>query len=167
MKFKITDECGKDFSVEKKDIALPNPRRFKEEPAQKSSPCRDAEEKDFTEDEVKLLKKLLKKADALLDLLKDDKDAEKDDKEEKEADEEEAEEKISVEEFDADEELLEIPEDEDGVQDSEDVEDEDGVTAHDSKKSYGAIERKSTVDDSIDIDTEIAQAWAKRYGGNK
>lgn len=37
---------------------------------------------------------------------------------------------------------------------------------HDSKKSFGAIEReKKTVDDSLTDD--VAAAWAKRYGGNK
>ena len=176
MKFKITDECGKAFAVEKKDIAFPNPRRFKEEPALKSDSCRDAESKDFTEEEIKDLKKLLKKIDAILALVKDeddDKDDKKKDKEEakeeKKKDDEveaEVEEKISMDEFAGDEDLLEIPDEDEGIEGSDDLEDEDGVRAHDSKKSYGAIETKASIDDSIDLDTEIAQAWAKRYGGN-
>lgn len=37
---------------------------------------------------------------------------------------------------------------------------------HDSKKSFGAIEReKKNVDDSLTDD--VAAAWAKRYGGNR
>lgn len=166
MKFKITDENGRDFSVEKTEEKAPELRRFKDEPEKKEvAPQCDAEKKELTDDELKLLRKLLKKADALLELVEDDEDADKDDKEEEAEDDKDA--AAATEEFDSDEELLEISEDEEGIQDSESCEDEDGVCAHDSKKSYGAIERKSTVDDSIDIDTEIAQAWAKRYGGNK
>ena len=166
MKFKITDECGKAFAVEKKDIALPNPRRFKEDPALKSDSCKDADEINFTEDEVKDLKKLAKKVKELLALVKDEDEDKKKDKDEAEEEKDEKEEKISVEEFDADEELLEIPED-DEEQGSDDLEDEEEevTVAHDSKKSFGAIERKASVDDSIDLETEIAQAWAKRYGG--
>lgn len=167
MKFKIKDECGKTFDLEKKD--LPNLRRFKEE---SKAPIKDEAEKDFTADEIKLLKKLLEKADDLLDLLKE---AEKEDKaEEKEKDEdedeeveEESEDEVEVGELDSDEELLSIPEEEEGVTDSDESDEDEGVKAHDSKKSFGAIEKKSTVEDSISRDEEIAQAWAKRYGGNK
>ena len=38
--------------------------------------------------------------------------------------------------------------------------------AHDSKKSFGAIQRKSKPKDSLEND-EVADAWAKRYGGAK
>lgn len=34
---------------------------------------------------------------------------------------------------------------------------------HDSKRSFGANEKKQTVDDSVE--DEISVAWAKRYGG--
>ena len=161
MKFKITDECGKDYTVEKQETSAPAPRRFKEEAATKSDSCRDAEEV-FTKEEIEVLKKFVEKADVLFSLVKES-DVEEDETEETETEEEET---TSVEEFDADEELLEIPEEDMDVEDSENTEDE-RVAAHDSKKSYGAIETKSTLDDSIDVDTEIAQAWAKHYGGNK
>lgn len=37
-------------------------------------------------------------------------------------------------------------------------------TEHDSKKSFGSIETKDSVSE-IDLETEIANAWSKRYGG--
>ena len=41
---------------------------------------------------------------------------------------------------------------------------EDTTKTRDSRKSFGAIEkRKATVDDSLN--TDIDDAWAKRYGG--
>lgn len=36
----------------------------------------------------------------------------------------------------------------------------------DSKASFGSIQKKKKTQDSIDIEESIAQAWAKRYGGN-
>lgn len=71
--------------------------------------------------------------------------------------------------------------DEDEEIDDEEVEDEDEEAlldedeeeevietgkAHDSKKSFGAIQRKSKPKDSLE-DDEVATAWAKRYGGAK
>lgn len=63
--------------------------------------------------------------------------------------------------------------DEDEEIDNEEVEDEDEEEevietgkAHDSKKSFGAIQRKSKPKDSLE-DDEVATAWAKRYGGAK
>lgn len=37
----------------------------------------------------------------------------------------------------------------------------------DSKASFGSIQKKKKTQDSADIEESIAQAWAKRYGGNK
>lgn len=37
----------------------------------------------------------------------------------------------------------------------------------DSKASFGSIQKKKKTQDSVDIEESIAQAWAKRYGGNK
>lgn len=37
----------------------------------------------------------------------------------------------------------------------------------DSKASFGSIQKKKKAQDSVDIEESIAQAWAKRYGGNK
>lgn len=66
-------------------------------------------------------------------------------------------------------------EDEEGLEtcdaDPEEVVDEDEETivetekkpTHDSKRSFGANEKKRAVDDSVE--DEISAAWAKRYGG--
>ena len=36
---------------------------------------------------------------------------------------------------------------------------------HDSKKSFGSIERRKTTEVEDSVDDEVAQSWAKRYGG--
>lgn len=96
----------------------------------------------LTDDEIKALKGLVARIPEIVDLLDGDK-AEEDPIE------------------DEDDEL----EPEERVIDTEEEEDEE-EKVHDSKKSFGAIERrKSTVDDSL-VD-DIADAWTKRFGGNK
>ena len=71
---------------------------------------------------------------------------------------------------DEDEEIDDEDEDEDEDEDALLDEDEEEVIetgkAHDSKKSFGAIQRKSKPKDSLE-DDEVANAWAKRYGGAK
>lgn len=71
---------------------------------------------------------------------------------------------------DEDEEIDDEDEDEDEDEDTLLDEDEEEVIetgkAHDSKKSFGAIQRKSKPKDSLE-DDEVANAWAKRYGGAK
>lgn len=71
---------------------------------------------------------------------------------------------------DEDEEIDDEDEDEDEDEDTLLDEDEEEVIetgkAHDSKKSFGAIQRKSKPKDSLE-DDEVADAWAKRYGGAK
>lgn len=71
---------------------------------------------------------------------------------------------------DEDEEIDDEDEDEDEDEDALLDEDEEEVIetgkAHDSKKSFGAIQRKSKPNDSLEND-EVADAWAKRYGGAK
>ena len=164
MKFRITESNGKTFIVNRRDSEEKLPR-FKEESIKEPAACKDDAEKVFTDEEVQMLKKLLEKADAILDLLKG-KDADKEDKEEDE--EEDIDEEDDMQELapddSKDEDLLELPDEED-----EETKDSCGTkSTHDSKRSYGAIESRDSVeDDSIDIDNEIAQAWAKRYGGNK
>lgn len=68
---------------------------------------------------------------------------------------------------DEDEEIDDEDEDEDALLDEDEEEEviETGK-AHDSKKSFGAIQRKSKPKDSLE-DDEVANAWAKRYGGAK
>ena len=59
-------------------------------------------------------------------------------------------------EMDADEEVVETGEE------TEITEDEDDVFVNDSKRAFGAIEKKKKiVDNSIENDDEIAQAWKK------
>ena len=63
-------------------------------------------------------------------------------------------------------------EDEDVDVDVDKDDDEDVVIdtrrRHDSKRSFGSLEkrRKKPTADSVEVD-EVADAWAKRYGGNK
>ena len=66
----------------------------------------------------------------------------------------------------ADEDEEEINDDDEEESDEEvlDTEEVDKPT-HDSKKSIGAIQKKSKTDDSIDTADDIDSAWAKRYGG--
>lgn len=67
----------------------------------------------------------------------------------------------------------EIVDEDEEIEDEEALLDEDEEEevietgkAHDSKKSFGAIQRKSKPKDSLE-DDEVATAWAKRYGGAK
>ena len=69
------------------------------------------------------------------------------------------------EEIDDEDEELE-DEDEDALLDEDEEEVIETGKAHDSKKSFGAIQRKSKPKDSLE-DDEVADAWAKRYGGAK
>lgn len=132
----------------------------------------DAEEKiELVESDIKKLKELIPYMDVLIALLKD---------EEKGFDENEAADELGAEDFgkkkefeaEEEEEVVEddIP-DEENLDDGDEVEEEDckiSETVHDSKKSFGSIE-KHVINDSVDSeianDNDIAQAWAKRYGG--
>ena len=69
------------------------------------------------------------------------------------------------EEIDDEDEELE-DEDEETLLDEDEEEVIETGKAHDSKKSFGAIQRKSKPKDSLE-DDEVADAWAKRYGGVK
>lgn len=69
------------------------------------------------------------------------------------------------EEIDDDDEEVE-DEDEEALLDEDEEEVIETGKAHDSKKSFGAIQRKSKPKDSLE-DDEVANAWAKRYGGAK
>ena len=174
MKFRIITADDKKPSIRTKDSEEAQELRFKtEETCENKESCDDAAPKALSEKELDLIRKLLKKADALLELVGEKKSDKKDDDDEEV--EEEIEEKSVKEELegspvkekDSDEDLLELPEEEktEEIEESEEVVGD--AKAHDSKKSFGAIETKAVeTDDSIAIDDEIAQAWAKRYGGN-
>ena len=108
----------------------------------------DIEEK-LTAEEISALKGLAAVADKLMALLSTT-DSDEDEKETCDEDEDE------------DEKMT----DEDEVEEVEEEEVVDTKKSRDSKKSIGALEnRKSKVDDSL-VD-EVADAWQKRYGGNK
>ena len=170
MKFRIIDDKGQEVKLNRRSAPVSTPRRLKKDQEPDvgcdDASCNDAA-KELTEEELKTLRKLLGKADDLLALLKGDEKDDKEDKGEKKGKGKEEEEEIDFEEeefkpakgADADEDLLEIPEEE-----TEEVEEEE-FSAHDSKKSFGSIEKKQNVADSVDGEEEIAQAWAKYYGG--
>ena len=72
---------------------------------------------------------------------------------------------------DEDPEMIDDEDEEKDIADEEVTEEKkeevvDTTKTRDSRKSFGAIEkRKATVDDSLN--TDIDDAWAKRYGGRK
>lgn len=92
----------------------------------------------LTPDEIASLKQLAAAAPAILALLDN------------------GEEPIENEEDDEEVEMDEV---------EEEVIDSETTKAKDSKKSYGSIEKRNQVKDSIDAEEEIANAWSKRYGG--
>lgn len=132
----------------------------------------DAEEKiELVESDIKKLKELIPYMDVLIALLKDE---EKGFNENEAADELGAEDFGKKKEFEAEEEEEVVEDDipdEEKLDDGDEVEEEDykiSETVHDSKKSFGSIEKRvvnDSVDSEIANDNDIAQAWAKRYGG--
>lgn len=142
MKFIVRDEDNKEFEVEE----------VKEEIETSAT---DNEDASLSEEEIGALKKLASVADKLVALLEVEKDEHAEEPEAEMLDEDEDEE---VEEEDIEEEVV----------DTDEEFEEEKLTRKDSKKSVGAIERKKSrdsVQDSQELD--VAQAWAKRYGGNK
>lgn len=109
------------------------------------------EASELTSDEIESLKKLAANADKLIALLEIEKEEHKDETDVLDEDEDKTETDVEI---DAD---------------KEDVVDTDKLKSTcDSKRSIGAIERKHS-NDSIDVQDEIAIAWANRYnrkGGN-
>lgn len=111
------------------------------------------DESTLSDDEIAALKSLAAAAPKLLALVNADKTTDED-------------------EDDDDDGLVTCDEDEDEKDLDVDCDDEDEKMpetkpARDSKRSFGAIERKQRrrADDSIT--DEVSAAWAKRYGGNK
>lgn len=147
MKFKITDKNGNTY-IAKKNVK----KNVKDEETV-------VEEKvELSKDEILTLKDLLTKLPDLLKLLDNNDDIDEDEKEKEESSEEELDEEVidfaDDNEEEADDELVT----------EEEVETKDcGNNISDSKQSFGSIETKrSTV--QVD-DNEIAQVWARRYGG--
>lgn len=156
MKLKVKDSKGKILKV--------------------TDACVEDDEKDaeeLTKADVKKLKRLLPHLDDLLQLLEleqqeHDKDffddeiesvinaeAKKDDVDKEDAEEETEEKVVEEEKVDDDDGELE-------------AQTQNVKTVNDSKKSFGAIERRKVTDavqTEIDRDNEVALAWAKRYNG--
>lgn len=146
MRFKIRDNHGKTYAV--KELTG---NKLLDTPQKKTLKIRDKAE-ELTADEIKALKKLAEKAEEILTLIPEEK-------------EEEKEKEFDLDEFPEDE--LELSDDAEGEEEIvEDSENLDDVKINDSKKSFGSIERRVITDsDELDRDAEIANAWAKRYGG--
>lgn len=182
--FKVTDNRGKVRKVkDQKPIRdEEEEKRFTETDAAKE----EKEDAQFTKDEIKALKSLIENLDDLLALVKPadkkdkkEKDGKKDDKDDKSLEEEFEFEEEEVK--DSDEKILDLPDGEkeeasttevteDGLVEVDDELDEVNENKHvgDSKKSFGAIETKDSVNDlNNDIQAEINAAWAKRLGGRK
>lgn len=147
-KYKIRDEDGNVMTVEEEEV--------KEKDA-----CTEQikdDEMSLTSDEITALKSLAGVADKLMALLnKDVAD-----------DGEEVEKKSQVvkKESDDGEEETEEDDEEEIIDTDEDVEEAIVKKTTDSRHSVGAIERRQkTTDSDFDKEDEIAQAWAKRYGG--
>ena len=120
-----------------------------EEVETKEEPSTKDDVSELTSDEIASLKKLAANADKLIALLEIEKEEHKDE----------------TDVLDEDEDKI----DADVDADKENVVDTDKIKSTcDSKRSIGAIERKRS-NDSIDVQDEIAMAWANRYnrkGGN-
>lgn len=182
MKFKITDtKTGEKFSV---DEILPKKKtkdstETKEEFKEKEV-VTDAD--DFSKDDIKALKELVKIVPDLKTLLesmkedkkdKEDKSDKSEDKIEEDKEDEESEEFEEVDESEESEDEEDFDEidtldDEIGTDEENEESEDEELVVNDSKKSFGSVEKKSkTVTDSADIEDEIATAWAKRYNGGK
>lgn len=140
-KFVVRDENNKEYEVE--EVA-----EVKETDADESAGTESAA---LSEDEIGALKKLASMADKLIALVEIEKDEHADEPESEMLDEDEDEE-VEEEEF------------EEVVDTDEEVE---KMTRHDSKRSVGSIEKKRKTQDSDSHEHDVAQAWAKRYGGTK
>ena len=138
-KYKILDEDGNVMTIEE------------EEDIKEKDACAgqvNDDEMSLTSDEISALKSLAGVADKLMALI--NKDVADEDAEEKSDNEEE----------------IEEDEDEEIVDTDEDVEEAIVKKTTDSRRSVGAIEkRQKAADSAFDKENEIAQAWAKRYGG--
>lgn len=143
MKFFVRDEDDKEYEIEevlteKKDEA----------PAEETTP--EVHYAELLPEEIEALKKLAVVADKLIALATPTEDTCHDE------DEVECEEKetLDTEGEDAAEEAE--------CEELEEVVDTDETKTRDSKKSVGSIEKRTKSHDSVDVDAEIAAAWAKR-----
>ena len=141
-KFHVKDEDGEVFEVEELDeeASATDP-----EPASKPEVNDD---NSLSDDEISALKGLAAIAPKLMKLVENTADACED---EEELDDECEDPTVD----DKDEQIEEV------------IDTDEEIKPRDSKKSFGAIERKKKSHDSIDNSLDVESAWAKRYGGNK
>lgn len=144
-KFIVRDEDKNEFEVE--EVTEDVTDETVEEPTS------------LSKDEIDALKKLASISDKLVALVEIEKDEHANKPESEMLDEEEEEETEIVDEDEDDE--TEV------VDTDEEIDKKEMIKRHDSKKSVGAITRKhkDSIADAHEID--IADAWSKRYGGNK
>ena len=141
MKFFVKDEDNETFEVEE----------IEETPAKEVTTEVEAKDEALSAEEIAALKKLAGVADKLIGMCTT-------------SDEDESDEDVDV-DVDAD-----TDEDEDGKEEVLDTDEDDDkvIKPRDSKKSFGSIEKKRKAVSTVDSQQEsIAEAWAKRYGGNK
>ena len=142
-KYFIVDSDGEEYTVEERD----------EEEVVEEKVEEPIADEGLSEEEIAALKKLAAVADKLIGMIETSdacgKDEEVEEEEIVDEDEEVVDEDIDEEVIDTDEELR-----------------KDSKKRRDSKSSVGAIERKRVRQDDSLTD-EVADAWAKRYGGNK
>lgn len=144
-KFHVKDEDGEVFEVEELDEATPAPAADPE-PASKPEVNDD---NGLSEDEISALKGLAAIAPKLMKLVEGTEDACAEDEENEELDDECEDPKVD----DEDEQIEEV------------IDTDEETKPRDSKKSFGAIERKKKTKDSIEDAIDVETAWAKRYGG--
>ena len=145
-KFHVKDEDGEVFEVEELDETAPTSAT---DPEPESNP-KVNDENGLSDDEISALKGLAAITPKLMKLVENTADAcEDEDKEE--LDDECEEPKVD----DKDEQIEEV------------IDTDEETKPRDSKKSFGAIERKKKTKDSIEDAIDVESAWAKRYGGNK
>ena len=120
-----------------------------EEDVVEEEPVVEDEAEGLSDEEIMALKQLASVADQLIALIQA--------KEEPVEDEEIGEEEI----VDADEDIVE-DEDEFVEEKEEEVID---TCKKDSKRSFGALEKRRKLDSDPSLVDEVSEAWAKRYGG--
>lgn len=145
MKFFVKDEDNKTFEVEE----------IEETPAKEVAKEVETKDEALSAEEIAALKKLAGVADKLIGMCTTS-DEDEDDDDDKDVD-------VDV----------DVDTDEDEDEDKEEVldtdeDDDKAIKPRDSKKSFGSIEKKRKAVSTVDSEQEsIAEAWAKRYGGNK
>ena len=144
-KYRITDADAEQYEVEEVEEV----QGVDEEPIPEAD-IPAAEDDGLSPDEIAALKKLAAAADQLIALI-GTQDACKD----------EGEEEIEEETIEEDGEEIEEDETEEQLVDTDEK-----VAGRDSKRSFGAIEKKSVKADDSLVD-DVSDAWAKRFGGAK